>query len=124
MDDHKLLERVAQLTAHRACCGTEHDPANGKLHGYCVVCGVPWPCEYAGSPPLAGSESRKAAAFDELFEAARVALHDMDHLLSPTLGPRDVREEGALEAVRVGLSAAIESAEKAVEAPRGPKEGA
>lgn len=44
-------ERVAQLIAHRACCGTEHDPANGKLHGYCVVCGVPWPCEYAGKPP-------------------------------------------------------------------------
>jgi hypothetical protein len=42
-----LLERTAQLSAHRACCGTEHDPANGKLHGYCVVCGVPWPCEVA-----------------------------------------------------------------------------
>lgn len=45
------VERVAQLVAHRACCGTEHDPANGKLHGYCVVCGVEWPCEYAGIPP-------------------------------------------------------------------------
>ena len=44
-------ERIAQLIAHRVCCGTEHDPANGKLHGYCVVCGVPWPCEYAGTPP-------------------------------------------------------------------------
>lgn len=45
-----LQERTAQIAAHRACCGTEHDPANGKLHGYCVVCGVPWPCEYAGKP--------------------------------------------------------------------------
>jgi hypothetical protein len=44
-------ERVAQLVAHRACCGVEHDTANGKLHGYCVVCGVPWPCDYAGAPP-------------------------------------------------------------------------
>lgn len=44
-------ERVAQITAHRACCGSEHDPDNGKLHGFCVVCGVPWPCEYAGTPP-------------------------------------------------------------------------
>jgi hypothetical protein len=44
-------ERVAQIIAHRACCGTEHDPLNGKLHGYCVVCGVPWPCDYAGKPP-------------------------------------------------------------------------
>ena len=30
---------------HRACIGTEHDPVNGKLHGYCVRCGTPWPCE-------------------------------------------------------------------------------
>jgi len=49
---------VATLTAHRACCGTEHDPANGKIHGYCVVCGIPWPCEYAGEP-------RKALALSE-----------------------------------------------------------
>lgn len=47
-----LQERIAQITAHRACCGTEHDPVNGKLHGYCVVCGIPWPCEYAGTPPV------------------------------------------------------------------------
>ncbi len=38
---------VAAAIAHRGCCGTEHDPPNGKLHGYCVVCGVPWPCETA-----------------------------------------------------------------------------
>jgi len=50
-------ERLAQMIAHRVCCGTEHDPANGKIHGYCVVCGVPWPCEYVGqlpSPPKEG----------------------------------------------------------------------
>ena len=40
-------ERVAQLLAHRVCLDTEHDPANGKLHGCCVVCGVPWPCVVA-----------------------------------------------------------------------------
>jgi len=51
IDPGALLERVAQITAHRACCGTEHDPANGKLHGLCVVCGVPWPCSYAGAAP-------------------------------------------------------------------------
>ena len=38
---------LAAALAHRGCCGTEHDPANGKLHGCCVVCGVPWPCETA-----------------------------------------------------------------------------
>lgn len=36
---------VAQ--AHRACHAAEHDPQNGKLHGYCMVCGVPWPCDTA-----------------------------------------------------------------------------
>lgn len=44
------LERAADaavLTAHRVCIGLEHDPQNGKLHGYCIVCGVPWPCAYA-----------------------------------------------------------------------------
>jgi hypothetical protein len=46
-------ERLAQMIAHRACCGVEHDTANGKLHGCCVVCGVPWPCEYAGPTPTA-----------------------------------------------------------------------
>lgn len=46
-----LDERIAQITAHRGCHSAEHDPANGKLHGCCVVCGVPWPCEYAGTPP-------------------------------------------------------------------------
>ncbi len=40
---------VAGALAHRACCGTEHDAANGKLHGFCVVCGVPWPCDPAKS---------------------------------------------------------------------------
>lgn len=44
-------ERRAQIAEHRACCGSEHNPAAGKLHGYCVVCGVPWPCEYAGPLP-------------------------------------------------------------------------
>ena len=44
-------ERVAQLTAHRATHAAEHNPSQGRIHGYCIVCGVPWPCEYAGKPP-------------------------------------------------------------------------
>lgn len=40
-------ERVSQLLAHRACGSEEHDPQNGKIHGCCVVCLVPWPCEFA-----------------------------------------------------------------------------
>jgi len=47
----ELQERVAQLIAHRACHSAEHDPSKGLLHGYCIVCGVPWPCDYAGVPP-------------------------------------------------------------------------
>lgn len=38
---------LASALAHRACHSAEHDPRNGKLHGYCVVCGVPWPCDAA-----------------------------------------------------------------------------
>jgi len=46
-----LIERTAQTIAHRACCGGEHNPQEGKLHGYCVVCGLPWPCAYVGELP-------------------------------------------------------------------------
>jgi hypothetical protein len=38
---------TATCAAHRVCCNEEHDPVNGKISGYCVVCGVPWPCETA-----------------------------------------------------------------------------
>lgn len=47
--DH--VERVAQMTAHRACGNQEHNPAQGKLAGYCVVCSLPWPCAYSGRAP-------------------------------------------------------------------------
>lgn len=46
-DVNGLTRDLAAAYAHRACCGVEHDPNRGKLHGYCVVCGVPWPCETA-----------------------------------------------------------------------------
>jgi hypothetical protein len=63
-------ERIAQLTAHRACHSAEHDPANGRLHGYCVVCGVPWPCEYAGKPPTPAD----SAPLVEALRKARAAV--------------------------------------------------
>ena len=47
----ELIERTAQLIAHRCCIGAEHNPQQGKLHGFCIVCGEPWPCAYAGKPP-------------------------------------------------------------------------
>jgi hypothetical protein len=40
-------EMVAAAIAHRACHSAEHDPQKGMLHGYCIVCGVPWPCDTA-----------------------------------------------------------------------------
>ena len=43
------MKMTAAAIAHRACCGIEHAPMEGKLHGYCVVCGVPWPCETASA---------------------------------------------------------------------------
>lgn len=74
-----IIERTAQIAAHRACCGTEHDAANGKLHGYCVVCGVPWPCDYAGKPPVMPShegntDASSADAIDTALALARMAL--------------------------------------------------
>lgn len=45
------VEAIARIQAHRAVHSAEHDPANGKLHGYCIVCGVPFPCQYVGQPP-------------------------------------------------------------------------
>lgn len=45
--DRSLLADIATARAHRACGSEEHDSQNGKLHGYCVVCLVPWPCETA-----------------------------------------------------------------------------
>jgi hypothetical protein len=51
LDKSRLLERVAQILAHRVCTAAEHDVSNGKIHGYCIVCAELWPCEYAGKPP-------------------------------------------------------------------------
>lgn len=38
---------LRQMVGHRACLGVEHDPLRGKIHGYCVICGVPFPCPQA-----------------------------------------------------------------------------
>lgn len=81
MNNIVLSERIAQIAAHRACCGTEHNPAEGKLHGYCVVCGVPWPCDYAGKlPALESSAIRnmlRAMQNGELTVSRGVELVDM-----------------------------------------------
>lgn len=40
-------EMIAAAIAHRVCSSAEHDPANGKMHGCCIVCCEPWPCDTA-----------------------------------------------------------------------------
>lgn len=46
-DSGQLRLLTAACAAHRVCCGIEADSLSGKIHGYCVVCGVPWPCAVA-----------------------------------------------------------------------------
>ena len=46
-DSGQLRLLTAACAAHRACCGVEADNLSGKIHGCCVVCGVPWPCAVA-----------------------------------------------------------------------------
>jgi hypothetical protein len=48
--DSALVERTAQVIAHRAVGNEEHDGLS-KISGCCAVCLTPWPCEYAGEPP-------------------------------------------------------------------------
>ena len=42
-----VVQDVAAAQAHGGCHSAEHNPQKGMLHGYCVVCGVPWPCDTA-----------------------------------------------------------------------------
>ena len=83
--NEKMTERIAQIIAHRACCGTEHDPRNGKFHGCCIVCGVPWPCAYAGKPPATATMVSKNTVTD------RVCALLMGCTLTPEEGNR-IRE--------------------------------
>lgn len=43
----RLEAATEVLIAHRAVGNQEQDVANGKLSGYCLVCQVPWPCQFA-----------------------------------------------------------------------------
>ena len=57
--------RLREQVGHRACLGTEHDPANGKIHGCCVICGEPWPCDYVDK----SENARLREALNKLDEA-------------------------------------------------------
>ena len=48
----RLQQRVTQLEwecwkEHVPVAGTQHDPANGLIHGYCIRCRREWPCEWS-----------------------------------------------------------------------------
>lgn len=68
-DSEGLLERTAQISAHRVITSPEHAPWNGLAHGDCIVCRIPWPCEYAGKPPakahLDNSKEESKAAMEK-----------------------------------------------------------
>ncbi len=119
-------ERVAQLIAHRACCGAEHDPANGKLHGYCVVCGVPWPCTYAGMPPAATSAALDASWLptpenvNALPEPLRRHIAGLETLCDPA---GIVRENTILKYCNEGLQRMYRSATRGVRVPANPPGG-
>lgn len=70
-------DQIAEIQAHRACHSAEHDPANGNIHGYCIVCGVPFPCDYVGKPSrdLEMEELRAWAKKCEQSQAAWQANH-------------------------------------------------
>ena len=102
-------ERIAQLIAHRACHSAEHDPLNGKLHGYCIVCGVPWPCEYAGTPPAAltpqgGDAVRVDDAMIERALNAPVRRHTVREIMA-------LRDGADVTLMRAAISAALSTQE-------------
>lgn len=76
-------EMIAFFQAHRACHNAEHDPINGKIHGYCIVCGTPWPCEYSKPDLLSAALARAEQAEgerDEVKEKLRKAMHTLKRI--------------------------------------------
>ena len=116
--EEQHADRHAACLAHRACTGTEHDPNNGKLHGYCVVCGVPWPCDTANAfllpapAPCAGCEEKDARLEDAKKE------HDSFGFI--------VRSQaGEIEELEARIKAAVDQVqrERTATGKHGPFEG-
>lgn len=72
---------VSMLTAHRACVGNEHDPANGKIHGCCVVCGVPWPCTPADPKGILRRIAELEAELNEAEDLLKEAHYPDDSMI-------------------------------------------
>lgn len=84
-----INERVAVLIAHRQVGNQEHDAQNGKLAGYCVVCQIPWPCEYAYVPPqskriaeLTAENEKLKACRPIIDEGYRLNSSELDRLIN------------------------------------------
>ena len=93
---HAPLKR----SAHRAVGNQEQDADNGKLAGYCLVCQIPWPCEYAGQPLGNTTAIRKAA--EDLTDAIENSKRTINHRTQVT----DVYFE--MESALTALNAALE----------------
>lgn len=74
-----VAAEIAKLRAdvwreHRPTGSEEHDPANGKIHGCCIRCLQPWPCEY--SPESRNKlQAENAELLDTLAVIANLPAH-------------------------------------------------
>ena len=60
-----VIEAVQALQSecwkeHVPVTGTQHDPANGLIHGYCARCRREWPCEWAPESQAASLPAQTA----------------------------------------------------------------
>lgn len=49
--------RLEMWREHVPCTGTQHDPINGLIHGFCVRCRTPWPCEWCPESTIQSIET-------------------------------------------------------------------
>jgi hypothetical protein len=63
---------IATAQAHRPVHSAEHTPSTGKLHGYCIVCGVSWPCDTANVFLNAAINAKELAATVPAVAAANI----------------------------------------------------
>jgi hypothetical protein len=63
---------------HRAVGNQEQDIDNGKLAGYCILCQVPYPCEYIGLTTTA-DQSRVIEVLTEALVKAQEHLKTHQH---------------------------------------------
>ncbi len=66
---------------HRAVHSAEHDPAQGRIHGFCLLCGVPYPCDYIGEP----EQPKTIARNHEHCERLREVLQDLSRAAENTI---------------------------------------